>query len=266
MESIQELRGICQKEGISNSYTERIQRAFSIYVTWLLLQTPISANQVSFLTIALGLICAAQFAVGDPRLGLASALLLNFWSTLDYVDGEIARYRKSAGLTGAYVDRLNHVTVEPILFAAISFGLYRQFQTPFVFLLGFSAGFSRLLNSMVVANMYVSAAEAKTHSGLPKQNKAGNYVPHRRVFTLRRSWVFQLIWFMYFGLGKIWLWLLASFVDIRVSPISIATFTFNAMYLIQFIYGVLSPLSWIGLAYLIVRRRSTEALYWSLFS
>lgn len=272
-ESIKELRKICQETSTPmKSWSEKIQRKISIYFTKLLLPTGVTANQVSIFNILFGIVVGAFFAAGHPRYAVIGAILYHFWNTFDYVDGEIARYRKSASITGLYIDRLNHIIVEPYIFVCLSFGLFKNFHAITIFIFGFSAALSRLLSTLVVANMHASVLETLLYSSkkeplkenIPNSEQSG-YVFDNRFLTTRSSLIYNTVWFMYLGLGKIWMLLVASILDVFVSIMNIGPFTFNSTYIFIIIFGVLSPFSWIGLAFLIVKRKSCENLYSSFF-
>jgi len=156
LESIRELRQICQgSPHVKNNDTRHaalVARRVSIYFTWLLLHTPISANQTTLLFIVLGICASAFFVPGDYWLSLAGAGLLQVWFVFDCVDGEIARYRKSSSVTGSYFDLMAHDIVNPVLFGCLSYGVYNRFSNPAIFAFGLSAAVSLLLIKLTWLN------------------------------------------------------------------------------------------------------------------
>jgi len=125
VESISELNKICQKRNYrtEGSWFDRyIARDLAIRVSWALLHTPITANQVTLLGLLIGL--AGCFAIGlsGPILYLTGSLLLQIWYVLDKADGQIARYRKTMGLTGLFFDFIVHHIMHSVIFFAL--GLY----------------------------------------------------------------------------------------------------------------------------------------------
>jgi len=97
-------------------------RKVSVYVTWLLLHTGISANQVTLLSLAVMLGGLACIAAGTTALLAAGACLLLLGYILDCCDGEIARCRNQASLRGEYLDALAHATTIPAMFLAAGLG------------------------------------------------------------------------------------------------------------------------------------------------
>lgn len=80
-----------------------INRKFSLPLTKVLSRTPITANQVTFLSLVTALAGAVSFALHQPLLG---GLLAQFCSILDGVDGEIARLKFLKSNYGALFDAI----------------------------------------------------------------------------------------------------------------------------------------------------------------
>ena len=96
-------------------------RRVSIYLTWLLVHLPLTANQVtvaSFVAMLAGAVCLAL----PGRAPLAGAGLLLIGYVLDCCDGEIARFRGQTSLRGMYLDTLAHAATIPAIFAAAGIG------------------------------------------------------------------------------------------------------------------------------------------------
>ena len=139
--TIAELRAICQGDQSESSVMYRLERRMSIYVTWALLHTPITANEVTFLFLAFGLLSALLFAMGGYRWTVAGAVCLQLQVLLDFVDGEVARYRRKASRFGVFFEIICHQAVFVAVFAGMSYGVYRYHNPNIaVFAFGFSAG------------------------------------------------------------------------------------------------------------------------------
>lgn len=130
--SIAELRKICQNTRIVKGRTEqhwinKLYRKVSIYITWILLQTNITANQITFYNVILAIIASFFISSGNWPIPIILLFLINL---LDHSDGEIARYRKTSGKTGLFFDGLVDRLIHPIIligFAIASFNLYSEF-------------------------------------------------------------------------------------------------------------------------------------------
>jgi len=116
-----ELRG--PEAAIGNWPARRFARPLAIYGTWLAVRLGLSAHQVTLL--ALGASIAASVAIGaGGRWGFAAGaglVVLAFW--LDRVDGQVARWRGTAGLSGVYLDYLMHHAATLAVGFSLGFGL-----------------------------------------------------------------------------------------------------------------------------------------------
>ncbi|MEA3323713.1 MAG: CDP-alcohol phosphatidyltransferase family protein [Euryarchaeota archaeon] len=138
IESIKELKKICQnsKAETMDWYSKIFYRNISVYLTKLLLHTSITANHVTLFTIVLGLAAGILFSFGTYSYILAGALLLQLWLIFDCVDGEIARYRGTAGICGKYIESLDHCITEPFTVVCVGYGLYVLLDVVSIFVLG----------------------------------------------------------------------------------------------------------------------------------
>lgn len=152
MESIEELRRICQypRRDADNWHMRHISRRPSIYITWALLHTSISANGATLLFLLTGMVASAAFIFGTKLSFLIGGILLQVWYIMDMVDGEIARYKKQTSLTGVYFDRISHYIINPIFFFCIGLGLYfMEGRNVSIFLMSLLSAYS---NTMINAS------------------------------------------------------------------------------------------------------------------
>lgn len=144
MESIKILREICQasRKETDNWHMKHISRKPSIYITWLLLHTPITANGATLLFLLTGFIAASVFIIGGKWAFLTGSILLEFWYIMDMVDGEIARYKKQTSLTGVYFDCMSHYIIHPLIFMCVGLGLYKYYHQINLLVISIIAGYS----------------------------------------------------------------------------------------------------------------------------
>ena len=126
------LRSICQGEKVRLDRRPWYvaSRRLSLVVTWVLLHTPVSANQVTVVSLALTLLAPILLAMPAPALALTGALALVVHYFLDKVDGEVARYRKVYSLAGVYMDELSHTFAYAGIFAGTGLHLAWRAGTP----------------------------------------------------------------------------------------------------------------------------------------
>lgn len=118
---IAELRTITQttKTKSDRRWSYLVFRRLSIYITWCLLHTKITANQVTVLSLFTALAGLGVLGLG-PRWAVAVGLaLLMTYHLLDRVDGEVARYRGVTSIHGIYLDNVgHHITAAGVLISA----------------------------------------------------------------------------------------------------------------------------------------------------
>lgn len=116
-----QIREVCQPPAIrgrTNSehwVADVYLRDISPYLTRLLLRTPITANQVTWLMVATG--ASAALAVLIPGLlgPVLAALLGQMQMLWDCCDGEVARWRRKSSPMGVFIDRVGHYTTEGLI-------------------------------------------------------------------------------------------------------------------------------------------------------
>ncbi|MCU1677042.1 MAG: CDP-alcohol phosphatidyltransferase family protein [Frankiales bacterium] len=90
-------------------------RRVSPYLTKVLLRLGLSANAVTWLMIASGLVAAGWLSFGGVWPVLGAFLLIQVQLLLDCSDGEIARINSAQSPAGIYLDRIGHYTTEAAL-------------------------------------------------------------------------------------------------------------------------------------------------------
>jgi phosphatidylglycerophosphate synthase len=79
-------------------------------------------NQVTTVSLVLGLAAAAAFATGERAGLIAGAVLLQVAFTLDCVDGQLARYTLTFSNLGAWLDSIFDRTKEYAVYAGLAIG------------------------------------------------------------------------------------------------------------------------------------------------
>ena len=140
--SVSELRPIAQgaKTGADRRWTYRIFRSVSIYVTWALLHTRVTPNQVTILSLLVAGVGLVMLGLAPVGFAIAGCILLLVYHLLDRVDGEIARYRQQYSLLGVYLDNAGHYLTGAGLLIAASYRLSGLTTDPTILLLVGSLG------------------------------------------------------------------------------------------------------------------------------
>jgi 1L-myo-inositol 1-phosphate cytidylyltransferase / CDP-L-myo-inositol myo-inositolphosphotransferase len=100
-------------------------RRLSWRISHRLARTAVTPNQVTVANTVIGLVSAWLFAFPGYWLRLSGALLSLLSTTLDGVDGELARLKMTESRLGARLDLQTDILVVIALFAGIAIGCYR---------------------------------------------------------------------------------------------------------------------------------------------
>jgi len=124
----------------TDGYLARVDRTLSIFISRLLIRTPVTPNAITALSLLVGLGGAALLAGADPRRALAGVALLWASCILDGCDGEVARLKLLMSRAGARFDIATDNVIHLATFVAIAVHLQRlhpdmSFATPALILL-----------------------------------------------------------------------------------------------------------------------------------
>ncbi len=175
-EPIDKLRDICQKKDYKktgNMMARFVTRDMALYITRLLIPTGITANQVVFITIMLGVISAVCFAFGSVFMTLAGAFFFQLWYLSDHIDGQIARYRKVSSLTGVFYDFYAHYIVHFLVLGGLAVGLYIRHVDLRFLILGLTACFSMNMVSVINDCIYKAFYNGLSNERMDIVFKAG---------------------------------------------------------------------------------------------
>jgi len=126
-------------------YNALVLKKIDLRMAKIFIKSGITPNQITILSQIVGIIGAILFAYSNPIYWILGWFVINFYMILDGSDGIVARYTKTTSKFGAFLDEFTHPIINTLIFVPMSFGLYRIFGDPLVFLLGFSSVFSMLL-------------------------------------------------------------------------------------------------------------------------
>jgi phosphatidylglycerophosphate synthase len=194
VESIAELRRICQADKLQRSRgLTRLNRFVSIYATFAALSLGVSANALTVLSIAVGLLGAVLLASSGYTASLSGVGLLYLSFLLDQVDGEVARYHRTT-VTGAYLDEIRHVLIYASPIFAVSVQLLLAHPTGLMAAAGFAAAVGLIiLRFNTNAHYLLLAKKVLTGPGDEGVRQASSRpVDDRRSATRRPSFVGRL--------------------------------------------------------------------------
>jgi phosphatidylglycerophosphate synthase len=108
-------------------WTRFVLRPLSIPVTWGALVLGLSANGVSYLSLVFSLAGGILFSLEGFLPPLWGAILLNIFSIMDCVDGNVSRVTKTAGPWGGWADAVMGFIAYTAVF--LSTGVYVYLRT-----------------------------------------------------------------------------------------------------------------------------------------
>lgn len=106
-----------------STITRLLSRPVSRILTRLFLNTPITPNQITLFSFAMGLVSALCFAQGTYPMNLTGGLLLLLSTWVDGADGEIARLKFMETELGGKLDIVCDNIVHFFVFGAIGWGV-----------------------------------------------------------------------------------------------------------------------------------------------
>lgn len=137
--SYTEVKKKCQ-EGRFFSYSDWFDRIFippSFFFVWLFINLRVSANFVSWISVIFAVCAAFLFASSKASLILIGSILYLLYYLFDYVDGAVARFNMTSGISGQYIDWIMHVISSTAIMSGIAFGALKSsgfWLTPFCIL------------------------------------------------------------------------------------------------------------------------------------
>lgn len=175
-------------------------RHVSIYVTRLLLPTGISANGVTGLMIACGLLGASALLIPGLSGAFIAMVAMQLQILFDCSDGEVARWRQRFSPAGIWLDRVGHYTTEAAI--PIALGLRADSWTwsdPLTFnvwtVLGFVVAVLVLITKSLTDLVHVARAKSgrdvlvdvkstsrPKSTGLAKARQLMSWAPFYRAF------------------------------------------------------------------------------------
>jgi len=108
-----------QKEDKETVWVYYVTRKISFWITPFFLKLGISANQSSCLAIITGIMAAILIMMGNWKIVLSGAILMQVWLILDSVDGNIARYKKTFTSFGKFLEELDGAIIAALFFSSI---------------------------------------------------------------------------------------------------------------------------------------------------
>ena len=173
MVTVDEIRQIAQlsyhekmiEETRNYPYVGHVIRRVSPYFTKFFIDAKLSANQVSFISILLGIIGGLLFAFGNYYLMIVGCIVFfQLWNLFDCVDGEVARVTNDLSLGGRYLEEIHNPIIESIFMACFGIGLFTLWDNIVFLYIGFTFAMSICLVHNFNRSRYYIAQTEKEES------------------------------------------------------------------------------------------------------
>ncbi|GII81169.1 hypothetical protein Sru01_61510 [Sphaerisporangium rufum] len=109
-------------KGADGFFTTFFVSTYSRFIARWAARRGLTPNQVTMISIALGVLAALAFATGTRAGAVAGGLLIYFAFVFDCVDGQVARYARKFGVLGAWLDATFDRAKEYVVFAGLAVG------------------------------------------------------------------------------------------------------------------------------------------------
>jgi CTP:molybdopterin cytidylyltransferase MocA len=109
-------------KGSDGFFTTFFVSPYSKYIARWAARRGFTPNQVTTVSVLIGLAAAIAFATGERWGLIAGAILLQLAFTTDCVDGQLARYTRTFSKLGAWLDSVFDRTKEYLAFAGLAIG------------------------------------------------------------------------------------------------------------------------------------------------
>ncbi len=187
-----------------------VERPISLQISRLLAPTEITPNQMSLISIVVGLCAGPLFLSPLPSWQTVGALLFLAHSILDGCDGELARLKFQESRLGGVLDFWGDNVVHSVIFACMAVGWSRSVDAAWPLLLGAAAVLGALGSASFV---YWRLMRVKRDRG-PLFTSVST-IPDRRLARLldaasRRDFIYLVLALALIGKSN-WFLLLAAF-------------------------------------------------------
>ena len=238
--TLSEIRQKCQTVH-QGDVTVAIVRVFSVYISWVAIRLGLTGNHISVFNIFLSTLLWLMVYLGG-LFYLVAIFILIFGLILDSVDGEVARYRDEASLTGLFLDRMNSLFLYTGPFFFMLLGLMTAENYLLLSMIGFFSCFGmigiRLTKAYVEASIVDGLMAEKTAHHHSRSSSSGSFIETQKVVR---------------NLNNIALWIIDLILVRQVGIASLLFIAIGGQFLFQSNDFLLSsPIFWVCLLYAIL--------------
>ncbi len=170
-----------------------IIRKISGFITGFLVRTPVTPNQVTVISLILGLIAAVIFSFGGHTHTITAGLIFFLCIVFDQCDGEVARIKNMETEFGRSFDIIVDSIVSAAIVAGITFALYKASGSGFHIIIGLLAIIGISISIFLATYL---GKENKTDTGTQEMLDKFNNKDFFYIIMLASVIFNQMIWFL----------------------------------------------------------------------
>lgn len=243
MESIQELRKICQvtRSTIWKDFLNKFYYFVSIYFTWLLIKLKLSANNVTILSGICAILGGCLIATDNKSFIFLGLILFHIFAILDMCDGEVARYNKSSHINGQFLDWFMHFIYSIGFMGGLSFYVIYNFSGTLFIIISLIAFIIPLFDKIITSASWTAIIWTK----LRRHNNPDKlvYIKKDPVLNNETNTLYKLIsFFLYHLFSDHWAklsLLCLSIIDLFLHILNIEFIDYRLI--IVFYIGLIGP-------------------------
>lgn len=187
----------CEQSVISHSDSPIIDRyiirKISGFITGTLVKTPVTPNQVTIISLVIGIVAAVFFSHGTHVYTIIAGVLYFISTIFDQCDGEVARSKHMESEFGRAFDIIVDSIVNAAIVAGITFALYKTSRSGFHIITGLLAIIG--ISISILLTTYFSK-ENKADNGTREMLDKLNNKDFFYVIMLASVIFNQMIWFL----------------------------------------------------------------------
>jgi len=170
-----------------------IIRKISGFITGFLIRTPITPNQVTIISLILGIISGVFFSIGEYTYTITAGLLYFLSTVFDQCDGEVARLKQMETEFGRKLDILVDAIANAVIVVGITIAVYVKMGSVLVIIAGFLA-MTGISISLLLTTYF--SHDSKKDTGTKEMLDKLNNKDFFYIIMLASVIFNQMIWFL----------------------------------------------------------------------
>jgi CDP-L-myo-inositol myo-inositolphosphotransferase len=170
-----------------------IIRKISGFISGFLSRTPVTPNQVTIISLILGIISGIFFSLGEYTYTITAGLLYFLSTVFDQCDGEVARLKQMETEFGRKLDIIVDAIANAVIVIGITFALYKTGGSGFIIITGILA-ITGISMSILLATYF--GHENKKNTAIQEMLDKLNNKDFFYIIMLISVILNQMIWFL----------------------------------------------------------------------